>query len=252
MSYKIKVPPRPVESSEAVALHWLDRWMLWEGRHRRWFLPLAVGTVVLVCAGGGGWGWWWWQNQQAARLAGQAAEHYPALTQQTATPESQPPTLGDRCAKALPLYQRVSSKYRFSRLAPLALYYQANCQAELGRTDEAVALYQQVIADYPPTRDAVVFSAARLGYLYASQGNRPAAIEQFQWVTRQAAAPNRDQAYYELGRLYEADGNRDTAVSAYESVAKDFPKSPWATEASARIAQLVPAPQATAPPPAAP
>ena len=252
MAYKIKVQPKPVESGEAVALHWLDRWVMWESRHRRWFIPLVVGAVALVCVAGGGWGWWWWQNRQAGSLAGQAAEHYPALSQAMAAPESPAPTPADRCAKALPLYQQISSNYRWSRPAPLALYYQANCQVELGHAEEAIALYSRVIADYSPTHEAVIFSAARLGYLYAAQGNRPAAIEQFQWLTRQAGAQNRDQAYYELGRLYEGDGNREAALSAYESVAKEFPKSPWATEASARIAQLAPAPQAVAPPPAEP
>lgn len=240
MPYKIKVPPKPVESGEAVALHWLDRWVAWETKHRRMLWPTIGTVVVLVFTTTGGWGWWWWQNRQATMLAGQAAQHYPALTPAMATtsPEQQTPTVAERCTKALSLYQQISSSYRRSRLAPLALYYQANCQAELGHADEAIALYQRVISDYSPDKEAVFFAAARLGALYAVQGNRSAAIEQFQWLTQRAEAPNRDQAYFELGRLLEADGNREAALNAYQSVSKDFSKSPWATEATVRIKQL--------------
>ncbi|MEW6325340.1 MAG: tetratricopeptide repeat protein [Nitrospirota bacterium] len=250
MPYKIKVPSRPIERDDVIALHWLDRWTAWEHRHRRWLVPLVIGAVIAGLALGGGGGWWWWQNRQAAVLAGQAAEHYPAAT---SPPADGTPTLAERCAKAIPFYQQITEQYGRSRFAPLALYYQANCEAELGHADQAVRLYRQAIADYPSAHEVAPFSAARLGYLYASQDNRSGAIEQFRWITERAEAPNRDQAHYELGRLHEADNNRDAALAAYTSLYKDFQKSPWATEAATRIKQLggeLPAPpdQPKAPP----
>lgn len=239
-------------------MHWLDRWIEWETRHWRLLVPLIIGGVLMGLTVGGGLGWWWWQNAQAAVLAGQAAEHYPPLSQQPASAGA-PAALAERCNKALPLYQRISEDYSFSRLTPLALYYQANCQVELGHADQAVPLYKQVIADASPTHDVVPLSAMRLAYLYAAQDKRPEAIEQLKWITQQPKAPNRDQAYYESGRLHEADGNRDAALAVYALVNKEFPKSPWTTEATARIKQLggelppppaepKPAPDATKPP----
>jgi predicted negative regulator of RcsB-dependent stress response len=261
MAYKIKVQPRPAESQQAVALHWLDRWVVWETRHRRLLVPLVIGLVVVVGATGGGWGWWWWQNRQAEIVAGRAAQHYPASTEAMAasSPDSPSPTPADRCAKAVPLYQEISTRYGWSRLAPLALYYQANCQVELGRPDEAVPLYQRIVVDYSANDDVTAYAAARLGYLYATQGNRAGAIEQFRRITQQSGAPNRDHAYFEMGRLEEAGGQRDTALAAYQAVVKEFPKSPWAAEAIVRIKHLggeVPVPPAAAAPqpltPAAP
>lgn len=242
MPYKIKVPPRPVETGEVAALHWLDRWVVWETKHRRILWPTigAVSVLVLVVAGVGSW--WWWQNRQAAILAAQAAKFYPVLSESvvgaSAEDKDKKTSLENRCKDALPIYQQMTARYGRSRLAPLALYYQANCQVELGHPDEAISLYRQVVNRYPATHEVGVFSATRLGYLYAKQGDRSKAIEQFKWLTEQAGVPYRDQAYYESGRLYEADGNREAALAAYQTVAKEFPKSPWTSEARVRIKAL--------------
>ncbi len=260
MAYKIKVTPKPVTDEQA-ALHWLDRWVLWEARHRRLLWPLVIGVLLFAIVGGGGAGWWWWQNRQAALLAGQAAEHYPAPTEAVSPAAGDPkkPAVADRCTKALPLYQQVTERYGHSRLAPLAWYYQANCQVELGKIDDAVALYKRSISEDGLTRESAQLAALRLGYLYAARGDRALAIEQFQQLGGQATALNRDQALFEVGRLQEADNNRDAALTAYRAVRKDFPKSPWSSEASARIKSLggeieppPPAPSGPTPAPAAP
>jgi tetratricopeptide (TPR) repeat protein len=260
MAYKIKVTPKPVTDEQA-ALHWLDHWVIWEASHQRWLRPLVISALLLALVAGGGGGWWWWQNRQAVLLAGQAAEYYPSLSEAVnATAEEQKkPSVADRCAKALPLYQQIAERYGHSRLAPLASYYQANCQSELGKLDDAAALYKQIIGRYGLTNESAQLAALRLGYLYAGRGDRAPAIEQFQLLGREAAALNRDQALFEVGRLQEADNNRDAALTAYRTVQKDFPKSPWTSEAAARIKALggetptpPPAPSNPAPASAAP
>jgi tetratricopeptide (TPR) repeat protein len=257
MAYKIKVASRPVTDEQA-ALHWLDRWVIWEAKQRRWLWPLVIGLLVLGLIGGAGGGWWWWQNHQAVLLAGQAAEFYPAPTEAASpTPEGQKkPAVADQCAKALPLYQQITERYGHSRLAPLAGYYQANCQVELGKTDDAIALYKRIVGQYGLTNESAQLAALRLGYLYAGRGDRAQAIEQFQNLSRESTALNRDQALFEVGRLQEEGSNRDAALTAYRSVQKDFPKSPWSSEAATRIKALggeTPTPEAapSALPPAA-
>jgi tetratricopeptide (TPR) repeat protein len=191
-------------------------------------------------------------------LAGQAAGWYPAPAEAAGpTPEDQKkPTVAEQCAKALPLYQQITERYSYSRFAPLAGYYQANCQMELGKIDEAEALYKRIIAERGLTTEPSQLAALRLGYLYAGRGDRALAIEQFQSLGREATALNRDQALFEVGRLQEADNNRDAALTAYRTVQKDFPKSPWSSEAAARITTLggetpAPEPAPSGQPPAA-
>ncbi|HXZ24587.1 MAG TPA: tetratricopeptide repeat protein, partial [Nitrospiria bacterium] len=187
MAYKIKVAPKPVSTNQEAAIHWLDRWVAWETAHRRLLWPLVIGAVCLILAGGGGWGWWWWQNNQAAQLAGQAAQYYPAPTEavKPAPAGEQPKSpMAERCEKALPLYRQISDRYGYSRLAPLALYYQANCQVELGKFDDAQALYTKVINRYGPSKTVAQLAALRLGYLYAHQGDRARAIQQFQQLSQ--------------------------------------------------------------------
>jgi len=253
MAYKIKVAAKPV-TDQQIALHWLDRWVLWETRHRRILWPVVIGTVLLVLSVGGGGGWWWWQNHQAALLAGRAAELYPVPPEAASpnTENQQKPAAAAACAKALPLYQEITDRYSHSRLAPLARYYQANCQNELGKLDDAVALYTQSITEYGLTQESAQLAALRLGYLYAGRGEQAKALEQFQRLAAQATAFNRDQALFEAGRLQEAD-NKEAALNAYRTIQKDFPKSPWSSEAAVRIKALggePSAPPAAALPPA--
>jgi predicted negative regulator of RcsB-dependent stress response len=264
MAYKIKVTSKAVTDAQ-VAVHWLDRWAAWEEGHRRLLWPLVVGVFLVGLAAGGGWGWWWWQNHQAAVLAGEAAEHYPSPTDAAGpTPEDhKKPSVAAQCSKALPLYQQITDRYGRSRFAPLALYYQANCQVELGKADDAIALYKRIISEYGPTHETAQLASLRLGYLYADRGDRAAAIEQFQGLSQQTTGLNRDQALFEVGRVKEADNNREAALTAYRTVQKDFPKSPWSSEAAARIKALggdaaaqpaapaTPAPAAAAPTPSA-
>jgi tetratricopeptide (TPR) repeat protein len=238
--YKIKIPHKPVEIGEVAALHWLDRWAAWEVKRRRVLWPIIGIVMVFVVVGGGAGGWWWWQNRQAAILAGQAATFYPVPSESgdNTSPDGKKPALESRCKDALPLYQQMTARYGGSRLTPLALYYQADCQIELGHPEEAIGLYRQVLARYPAAHEIVAFSATRLGYLYAREGDRSKAIDQFTWLTEQPKAFHQDQAYYELGRLDEADGKKDAALAAYQAVVKGFPKSPWTAEAKVRIKEL--------------
>ncbi|HUJ79536.1 MAG TPA: tetratricopeptide repeat protein [Nitrospiria bacterium] len=241
MAYKIKVTPKPVPSEHAAAIHWLDRWVMWETAHRRLLWPLVIGGACVIMAAGGGWGWWWWQNNQAAQLAGQAAEYYPAPTE-AAKPapagEQMKSPMAERCEKALPLYRQITDRYGHSRLAPLAMYYQANCQVELGKFDDAQALYTSVIDRYGPANAVAQLAALRLGYLYAHRGDRTRAIQQFQQLSQQPTASNRDEALYEVGRLREAENDREGALATYKAVQKEFSKSPWSSEAAARIKSL--------------
>jgi predicted negative regulator of RcsB-dependent stress response len=261
MAYKIKVAQKTAASDTIAPVHWLDRWVAWESAHRRLLWPLGVGVLLIALAAGGGWGWWWWQNRQAAVLAGQAAEFYPAPTEAAKpTPTGEKPSspMVEHCKKALPLYQQITDRYPYSRLAPLALYYQANCQVELGKPDEAQTLYTQVIDRYRLTNETAQLAALRLGYLYARRDDGTQAIQQFQQLSEQPTAANRDEALYEIGRLREAENDKDAALTSYKTLQKNFPKSPWSSEAAARIKALggepapPPAPAGKAPAAAAP
>jgi predicted negative regulator of RcsB-dependent stress response len=241
MAYKIKVTPKSTVADPIAAIHWLDRWVAWEAAHRRLLWPLVIGMLLLGLAAGGGWGWWWWQNRQASQLAGQAAEYYPSpaeAVKPTPAGEQQKSPLADHCTKALPFYQQITDRYDYSRLAPLALYYQANCQVELGKLDEALTLYTRVIDRYGPTNEVSQLAALRLGYLYANRGDRTRAIQQFQQLSEQPTAANRDEALFEVGQLREEENDQTAAITTYKMVQKDFPKSPWSSEAAARIKAL--------------
>lgn len=239
MAYKVKIPPRRLETGEVAAIHWLDRLVAWEAKHRRFLWPIVIVVFVLVSAGAGTWGWFWWQNRRAADLAVQAAAHYPKSQnpEVLAAESEKPPTLTDRCEQALPLYEELTRRYSRSRLAPLALYYQGNCQAILGHDDLAAARYRDVIERYPKAVQAVELATLRLGYLYADE-ERSHSIEQFQRVAARREALNRDQALYELGRLHETAGDREQALSDYRELSKDYPDSPWTSEAKVHITAL--------------
>ena len=81
---------------------------------------------------------------------------------------------------------------------PLILRYRARVLARLGRTTEAIALYQRLVSQDPRHAPTRVF----LGEAYLRNGQSEAAAEQWRWVIRHSdSKPYRQWAQAQLNRL---------------------------------------------------
>jgi predicted negative regulator of RcsB-dependent stress response len=120
-------------------------------------------------------------------------------------------------ADAQTQFQQFLSQYPGSTLAAQAALGVAACLDAQGKMDPAAAAYQRVFSSYSDSTPTLF-------------------------------------AKYRLAQIYEQQGKAAEALNFYESIARDNPGSPFASEAGLRAMRLKapPAPAATSPAPAAP
>jgi predicted negative regulator of RcsB-dependent stress response len=144
--------------------------------------------------------------------------------------------------KALELYQKIVLEYPRTTAAPVAQFYIGNTQFELKNSDGAIEAYKTFLGNYAGKSELTPLVQTKLAYVYQQAGKEDEALKLFQTVMANDKAPNQDQAYYEVGRIYEAKGVKNEAIAAYEKASEQFKNSPWATEAQTRLALLKPPP----------
>ena len=80
-----------------------------------------------------------------------------------------------------------------------------------------------------------------LGHIAEAEGNLNEAAAHLERVTeRYASSYVARRAFMELGSLYEKLGETDKAADTYETLVSRYPGSQYATDASARLAELRP------------
>lgn len=231
MPYKIKTIPKKsmLEKAEIVTRSEVVLNLL--NTHRRW-VALGIG---LVLAGGLAWGWITWslaeQNRKAQSLEYEASRQVSGES----LPEAE---FADQTQKAITLYQEILTNYPKSSSAPFAQYQLGNSYFELKQYDKAVAAYQDFIQRYSGHKILLPAVYQRLGYAHLFQGDQQTALGDFDEVIKLSDAWNKDQAYYEMGRVYEGLGDKASAIGRYEGLIKEFPRSPWASEAQTRLKAL--------------
>ncbi len=156
-------------------------------------------------------------DKKASALLAQAQEYY------TPSPGAQPDY-----AKALELFGAVHTKYSGTMSGAIARYYAGNCLMGLGRMDEALKEYRQVIKDHSGKKDLIGLVYQRMGYAYSALGKRDEAVKSFE---RSEAALGPGLATVELARLYEQAGNTAEAQKKYNVIAEKLSGTGWSEEA---------------------
>ena len=114
-------------------------------------------------------------------------------------------------------YLEFSQRFPRSTQAPLAEYRAAMCLAELGRKEDAHALFQRLTQTGTPA--LVAASAYRLATDASAAGETDKAIQYYQLVIRSAEQNDlKVDAQYRLGRLFLASGNPEAAANMFCAV----------------------------------
>jgi len=139
---------------------------------------------------------------------------------------------------AIALYHQVLEQYPRSRTAPLAMYELGNALVQANDMAGAIEIYKKSLAAYQGNSSLPGLVRQRLAFAYLLNGDREQAAKQLQAVVELPAALNKDQALFELGKLEEAQSRPEGALARYQDLMKAYPASPFAAEAEIRIKAL--------------
>lgn len=147
------------------------------------------------------------------------------------------PTEKDKLEAAVPKFQAAADAYPAHEAGVTARYHLAKAYVSLGRFDDAVKQYDQVIA----AATGLLQRSARLGkaeaQLRAAQYD-PAIATIKQIVDQKDATLPADAVLMELARAYRLAGKTDDARKTFTQVVEQHADSQYATEAKAELEKL--------------
>jgi len=130
--------------------------------------------------------------------------------------------------------KQAAEQFPQSPLIPQILYDRAAALENQGQSEEAIQLYQQVIAK--TDRELAAQSQFMIGQIQARQRKHAEAIQSFYKVAYGYSFPARQaEAMYAAGQSLEALKNPTQAVKQYRELLEKFPESAPAAQARERI-----------------
>lgn len=146
-------------------------------------------------------------------------------------------------------YKKVVDRYPLTSFAPMALFRLASAYERDGKFSKAFETYQELVDTYKQSaqfseaidRQSAIASQARSEKLGSFLGipkklDRSQQLEMFEKVIANAPRGRRaPEAQFEIAKIHEEDNNPDLAIAAYRKVVDDYPASPLAAEAQAKV-----------------
>jgi outer membrane protein assembly factor BamD (BamD/ComL family) len=232
MGYRIKTVSKPTLVDDAHLLSGMERFWLKVEEHRRAILGGIILAATAVVAVGGVIYYDKVQNQKAMDLARQAAQLY------LDRPIGQPAQADENLKKAIALYRQVLDQYSQAAPAQLVMYELGNALMQANDLGGAIEVYKKYLATFGANKTLLGLVHQRLAFAYLLNGDRDQAAKHFGAVLEVPGALNKDQALFELGKLEEAQSRPEGALARYQDLTKNYPNSPFATEADVRIKAL--------------
>ncbi len=139
--------------------------------------------------------------------------------------------------KSLELLGKCVEQFPNSPYLPETLYEQAWAKQNLGKLDDAAALYQQVIAK--TDREVAARAQFMIGEIQFQQKDHKAAVTSFFKVSYGYGYPQwQAEATYEAGRCFEVLGKKEQAVKQYQELIEKYPRNDKVALAKQRIQEL--------------
>ena len=256
MSYRIKVPAKVDPLDEAHLLTGVERFLLVLQEQRRAVL-VGLGVLLVAAAVVAGVIWYDYQATLKAReLDQEATLHY------LNRPADDPKKSHEQLAQAINLYKQVVDQYPRSPVAPLALFHLGNAQVLANEVDAGIETYKRFMLLHGSNTSLLGLVQQRMAYAYLLKGDRDQAVKAFTDILEIPGALNKDHVLFELAKLEESQSRPEGALAHYQDLMKNYPNSPFTSEAAVRVkvlevkkspespaAAATPAPAVTAPAP---
>jgi len=78
----------------------------------------------------------------------------------------------------------------------------------------------------------------RMAYAYLVKGDRDQAVKAFTGILEIPGALNKDHVLFELAKLEESQSRPEGALAHYQDLMKNYPNSPFTSEAAVRVKVL--------------
>ncbi|RJQ39920.1 MAG: hypothetical protein C4550_04400 [Nitrospiraceae bacterium] len=193
---------------------------------RKRFLMVTIAAVVLSALATGGFFLYGnTQKNKAQKLEYEAYKIYYGLYQK------QPVSGEERYKKAGEIFKKAYD----TKKSPVSLYYIANCYYELGKYEESLNTLKELNRKFPDDEKFVPLSYYKMAMISLKTGSAEEALNSFAVLYNYKTGTYKDLSLIESGRILEAQGKADEAKKKYEELVKDFPQSPFAEEAKARV-----------------
>lgn len=148
-------------------------------------------------------------------------------------------TEADKLEAALPKLEAAANTYPDTEAGITARYHLAGALAALGRNEEAIAAFNEVIDR--AGEESLYRRMARLGLAdaQAHAGQLDTAIESWKQLAAEAGEElPADFILIKLARAYAASGNVDEARKTFMQIVDEYPGSPLASDARTEMESL--------------
>ena len=232
MSYRIRVPEKADPLDEAHLLTGVDRFLHVLQEQRRAVLA-GLGVVLVAGAVVAGVIWYDYQSTLKAReLDQEATLHY------LNRPADDPKKSQEQLSQAIALYKQVVEQYPRSPVAPLALFHLGNAQVLANEVDAGIETYKRFMLLYGSNTSLLGLVQQRLAYAYLAKGDRDQAVKAFTGILEIPGALNKDHVLFELAKIEESQSRPEGALAHYQDLMKNYPNSPFTSEAAVRVKVL--------------
>ncbi|MCS7303774.1 MAG: tetratricopeptide repeat protein [Thermoguttaceae bacterium] len=139
---------------------------------------------------------------------------------------------------ALQLAKQCANEHPHSPYRSLAIYEQAWALHNMGRLDEALKIYETVVAQ-AGSQEIAARAQFMIGQIHFEQKNHKEAIRSFYRVIAGYAYPKwQADAMYEAARCFEVLGMKDRAINQYKELLEKHPQSDKVPRAKERLQAL--------------
>ena len=213
----------------------------WSLEHRSGVILGAVIVLVLAVAGFGGWSYFNQREQKASLALTQAVRTWDTPIREADTPEQPEfpsfASLQERATKALKQFQDLAQQYPHTRAGEVAQYFSGLASAQLGDNASAERDLEAVSSSH---KDDLAASARfALAGIYRDEGKSKQAIALYQeLIAKPTTTVTKTMAQMELAATYAANGQPVDARNLYQQIQKDDAASPAAQLAAQKLQAL--------------
>lgn len=148
-----------------------------------------------------------------------------------------PESLNEGFQKAYDGFAKVRADHAGSGAARLASVYQADLARRLGKTDEAIQLYDEYLSSAAKDDPLTFFALEGAGYAYEAADKHDEALARFETL-QTSQSFYADYALKHKARILEKKGDAAGALTAYKAIVEMDPASPLKSFAEKRIRAL--------------